>query len=95
MSKQNHSKQPSPAELIGQAESTISALEQKREQLQRVQAGHSSARERLSFQAHAMHDAEAGKELADAREAALRAEQELTEVDSALVTARGRSRRDQ
>jgi len=37
-----------------------------------------------------MHDAEASRELSDAREAALRAEQELTEVDSALAAARGK-----
>lgn len=86
---------PSPAELISKAEGTIAALEQKREQLQQRVAGHASARQRLSFQAHAMQDAAASKELADAREAALRAEQELTEVDSALATAQHRLRQAQ
>ena len=57
--KQNNNKPQSPAELIGQAESTIAALEGKREQLVQRVAEHASARERLSFQAHAMHDAEA------------------------------------
>ena len=95
MSKQTSNKQPSPAELIGQAESTIAALEAKREQLVQRVADHASARERLAFQAHAMQDVEAGKELADAREQALRAEQELTEIDSALATANHRLRQAQ
>jgi hypothetical protein len=86
--KHNNKPQPSPAELIGQAESTIAALEAKREQLQQRVAEHASARERLSFQAHAMHDVEASRELSEAREAALHAERELSEVDSALTTAR-------
>jgi hypothetical protein len=93
MKKQEASKankQPSPAELISKAEGTIAALEGKREQLVQRVAGHAEARERLAFRAHGMLDAEAGKELADAREAALRAEQELIEVDSALATARQR-----
>jgi hypothetical protein len=37
-----------------------------------------------------MLDTEAGKELAEAREAALHAERELSEIESALVTARGK-----
>jgi hypothetical protein len=88
MSKQAVNKQPSPAELISKAEGTIAALEAKREQLQQRVAEHAGARERLSFQAHAMHDVEASRELGEAREAALHAERELSEVDSALTTAR-------
>jgi chromosome segregation ATPase len=80
----------SPAEQIAQAESTIAALEGKREQLQQRVAEHISARERLSYLAHVQQDVSASRELSEAREAALRAEQELTEIESALVTAGGK-----
>ena len=91
MSKQQTNTQhPSPVEAISACEADIARLEGKREQLAQRVAEHASARERLSYRAHVQQDAEASKELAEAREAALHAERELTEIDSALVTARGK-----
>jgi hypothetical protein len=79
---------PTPVEAVAAAEAVISGLEHKRQMLTARAAEHAKARERLSYLAHVGLDPEASKELAEARAHALDAERELTEVDSALTTAK-------
>jgi hypothetical protein len=90
MSKDNKPEKPSPADLISKAEGDIARLEQKRQLLAQRAGEHAQARERLSYRAHVQQDVSASRELSEARETALRAEQELGEIDSALATARGK-----
>jgi hypothetical protein len=94
VSKQHHHRpgppQPSPQQAIAECEKVIQQLEAKRQGLATKAAEHARVRERCSYQAHVMGDAEASKELAEARAQALDAERELSEVDSAISTARGK-----
>jgi hypothetical protein len=81
---------PSPGQRIINAEQVIAELERKRQVLAEKAAEYNKARERLSYQAHVGHDAEASAQLSEARDAALQAERELSEIDSAISTAKTR-----
>jgi hypothetical protein len=94
MSKQtSNNKQmamPSPAAQVAAAEAVLEQLGQKRDECAERATAYTQARTNLSYRAHVGLDVEAGKELAEARDAALAAERELTEIDSALAVAQHR-----
>jgi hypothetical protein len=90
LSKHQTNKQPSPAEQVAEAERVISELETKRQVLAEKSTEISEERKRLAYGAHAAFDAEASARLSDLRSAAIDAEQQLTELDAALSTARGK-----
>jgi hypothetical protein len=89
--QQQHAKpNRSPAEIVADAERVVASLDAKRQVVAERAVEHGKARERLAFAAHAQLDVEAGRELAEARDAALAAEREVAEIDSAMATARAR-----
>jgi hypothetical protein len=92
MSKQQHRPAPSlsPAARIAECEKIIASLEAKHLAAVERAAEYAKAREALAFRAHALVDPEAGKELSEARDNALSAEREATEILAAIATAKMR-----
>jgi hypothetical protein len=80
----------SPADHVAACERVIAVLAQKRVDVAERAASYVEARDRLAYAAHVEHDPESRTALIDARDAAVAAERELGEIDSALATARGK-----
>jgi hypothetical protein len=92
MSNKSHRPAPalSPGQRIIDAEKVIEQLEAKHQAAVERAAEYARVRDRCSYQAHVMNDVEAGRELADARNAALAAEREVAEILVATAMAKAK-----
>ena len=87
MAKQSTLK-PAPPTSVEAAEKTIAKLERQRAELV-AQASEADAEvQRTAYSAHALGDVDAGRRLGELREAVIRRDQRLREIDAAIATAK-------
>jgi hypothetical protein len=91
MSNNHHHQQAKPAPSpVAAAERVVATLAAKRQSAVERAGEYAKVREALAFKAHALHDVEAGRELAEARDQELAAQRMVAELDAALATAQAR-----